>query len=878
MKVEQACRFRLDEGYCVFAKSPGIQPEQESVLGDIFNSNMNAIFPSIGSSILSCAVSGEDAYLARNTLRTDIHGRKTIFTHSYVISLENYARVMAQAPMTILGIDMQSLLDNQAPGVQASEVELPPLAESQPIEALFEKYNLTQARFSRLLIGAYLAIAGRGSLQLVTSLPLSETATMVRELTRCILEGLMPYMKGKVSFSSGNDPRMAISVISTAYTQEPSGDLLFGVEDDSYTDIQAPDELTQMTFDALAALSFQERKESLVKMQAWLERTTDLRKAVALPLICAAYCISNRIELNNMVLLMLFRCIGSDQNIATEVSDKLLTNLIDRLHQGGEILPEGIYMLADYYLGANSSEAYRQICDQVLAVSPVEVCINLAEAIIEQPIHDRIRQMLRTLMRRIPTDDPGISSELRTNLILWILRENDQEFIDYATVLLLNCPASQHERLALGILQATCDENLLAGEEAVQPARPLTKTQDAILAKALSTIAAKQLDLPKPYIDVLDQHMPTYSATLRQGALDFLFAVRLAKLDAETGLQLAVRLANIDSGFGHEIVEGLKAGRNPGIWELYNARSCQWGDMDFRKVASVLQNYNTFNHPCGPFEMAAVTRWIALIESDFSDEGEDAKFSTYNKRAKWWLDATDQLTLSPDAQVMITHRIAEIFWKYIQMDMVYLNTQGLYDERLWDDITIDPIKMTLTGICIELHGEPKNSKYLIDELMNPEIQPEIRAALVDCAEKLVFIFLNRYKFLSWDLVLCSCWKFGEKENGPDMKQFLEFCEKLDTFFEKQKAKPVIEIQASILLADGQLCKTISKLSSNSNVFQKLTEVIKPESTGFFSFLKGNKKDTREENRHGGKPDRRGGYYDPNAEYDANDRRKGKNKK
>lgn len=878
MKVEQACRFRLDEGYCVFAKSPGIQPEQESVLGDIFNSNMNAIFPSIGSSILSCAVSGEDAYLARNTLRTDIHGRKTIFTHSYVISLENYARVMAQEPMTILGIDMQSLLDNQAPGVQASEVELPPLAESQPVEALFEKYNLTQARFSRLLIGAYLALAGRGSLQLVTSLPLSETATMVRELTRCILEGLMPYMKGKVSFSSGNDPRMAISVISTAYTQEPSGDLLFGVEDDSYTDIQAPDELTQMTFDALAALSFQERKESLVKMQAWLEQTTDLRKAVALPLICAAYCISNRIELNNMVLLMLFRCIGSDQNIATEVSDKLLTNLIDRLHQGGEILPEGIYMLADYYLGANSSEAYRQICDQVLAVSPVEVCINLAEAIIEQPIHDRIRQMLRTLMRRIPTDDPGISSELRTNLILWILRENDQEFIDYATVLMVDCPASQHEKLALGILQDTCDENLLAGEEAVQPPRPLTKTQDAILAKALGTMAAERLAMPQPYIAVLDQHITAYSDALRQSALDFLFAVRMAKIDAQAGLDLAVELANISSSFGQNILQGLSEGKNPGVWELYNTKIRSWKDMDFRKVAAELQSYNTFNNPCGPFETAAMQRWLQLMEADFADEGEDAKFSTFNKRAKWWYDATDQLTLSPDAQVMITHRIAEIFWKYIQMDMVYLNTQGLYDERLWDDITIDPIKMTLTGICIELHGEPKNSKYLIDELMNPEIQPEIRDALVDCAEKLVFIFLSRYKFLSWDLVLCSCWKFGEKENGPDMKQFLEFCEKLDTFFEKQKAKPVIEIQASILLADGQLCKTISKLSSNSNVFQKLTEVIKPESTGFFSFLKGNKKDTREENRHGGKPDRRGGYYDPNAEYNADDRRKGKNKK
>lgn len=877
MKAEQACRFRLDEGYCVFAKSPGIQPEQESVLGDIFNSNMNAIFPSIGSSILSCVVSGEDAYLARNTLRTDVHGRKTMFTHSYVIPIGEYASMMAQQPMTILGIEMESLLEIQAPGAQMSAIELPTATQIQPIEELFEKYNLTHERYFRLLVGAYLAITGRGSLQLVTGAPLTQTSTIVRELTRCIMDGLLPYLKGKVSFSSGNDPRMTISVISTAHTPNPSGDITFGVDDDGYTDVPIPDDLTQLTFATLTGLSHEQRKESLEKMQAWLEQTVDLKKAISLPLICAAYCISSGIELNTNVLLMLFRCIGNDQNITADISDSLLTYLVKRMGESGEIPADGLYMIANYYLGENSSDAYRAESDKILSTAPIEVCIALAEAIVTQPMHDRIRQMLKTLLRRIPTDDPGISDELRTNLILWVLAENNTEFIDYATVLLLACPAASQENLALGILQSTCEADLSQAQDAAElvVAKALTQAQDAILAKALGYMADNQIAMPASYVSILDQHIPAYSDNLCQNALAFLFSVRLAAVDAPAGLQMIVALAQENPGYGERILRGLSEGKNPGVWELYNTKVRNWDDMNQWELASDLKQNNTFNNPCGPFETAAMTRWIQIIHDDFSDEAEEAKFSTYNKLAKKWYSETDALHLSPEANATISHKIAEFFWRYIKLDAIYLNRHLLADERLCEDMDIDPIKITLTAVCIELHNDPKNCQFLIDELKKPDTKPQIRAALIECTAKMIYIFLSRYKFLSWDLVLCRCWKYDEKKNGPDMKLFLECCERLDIFMEKNKAKPVIEVDASILLADEQMRKTISKLSSNSKVFQKLVEVIKPERTGLFGFLKSNKK---EENDRSETKGHRNGVYDPNEDANHDDRRKGKNRK
>ena len=160
MKMEQACRFRTDEaGYMVCARSQGLTADNENNLG-YFNSTMTSLFekdgsgPRMGQSILSYAVSEEnggrrDFLIAKSTMRSDIKGRASIFTHAYFMGLDEYARCMETDPSAIYGIDTGDMMTAQ------SGSQLPPketvLRGGFELSVLREKYGLTDERYALLL-------------------------------------------------------------------------------------------------------------------------------------------------------------------------------------------------------------------------------------------------------------------------------------------------------------------------------------------------------------------------------------------------------------------------------------------------------------------------------------------------------------------------------------------------------------------------------------------------------------------------------------------------------------------------------------------------------------------------------------------------------
>lgn len=211
MKMEQACRFRTDEaGYMVCARSQGLTADNENNLG-YFNSTMTSLFekdgsgPRMGQSILSYAVSEEnggrrDFLIAKSTMRSDIKGRASIFTHAYFMGLDEYARCMETDPSAIYGIDTGDMMTAQ------SGSQLPPketvLRGGFELSVLREKYGLTDERYALLLYNVYQAVAGGGSLALLTQLPLSQTQDMVREVAYCAAMGMLPGLRWRLTCSS----------------------------------------------------------------------------------------------------------------------------------------------------------------------------------------------------------------------------------------------------------------------------------------------------------------------------------------------------------------------------------------------------------------------------------------------------------------------------------------------------------------------------------------------------------------------------------------------------------------------------------------------------------------------------------------------------
>ena len=244
MKVEQACRFRLDVGYRTFDQSEGFGPEQEKELGEAFNDTMNSIFPRTGASILSCAVKRSNVFLARNTLRTDNHGRKTIFTHTYSMTIADYGKLMDTAPEKLLGIPMEQFLEYQT-GSPLATLDADMLSSgTMDARQLFEKYNLTSQRYKELLAGAYEAITEGKPLCLKTDLSDDETEQMVREIAYCVVLGLPAALKGRLSFSSGADTRMNLYTLAGPNMNAGAGDNVFGVENPQYTRIHVRDAVT----------------------------------------------------------------------------------------------------------------------------------------------------------------------------------------------------------------------------------------------------------------------------------------------------------------------------------------------------------------------------------------------------------------------------------------------------------------------------------------------------------------------------------------------------------------------------------------------------------------------------------------------------------
>ena len=288
MKVEQACRFRTSEGYGITAKTPGFDRNQERVFADAFNDSLIPVFTSLGNSILSCSVEKGYALYAKNTLRTH-ETRKVIFTHGYIMSREDYAQMMQQMPQRLLAVPASALMDIQTCGENLEQVDFPGTQYGElSLEKLVSKYHLDTNRYSRLLMGAYEAMTSNRSLLLYTDAPVECREQLVRELTYCIVEGLLPVMKGKVSFSSGADTRMDISVLPDGKGIK-HGDLVFGVEDDAYTNINFRDELSAACFRTLGSASWEERKDLLEKMQNWLCEKVNVEEGLTLLQICAAF-------------------------------------------------------------------------------------------------------------------------------------------------------------------------------------------------------------------------------------------------------------------------------------------------------------------------------------------------------------------------------------------------------------------------------------------------------------------------------------------------------------------------------------------------------------------------------------------------------------
>ena len=832
MKIEQACRFRTSEGYGITAKTPGFDRNQERVLADAFNDSMIPVFSNVGNSILSCFVEKAYTIFAKNTLRTH-ETRKVIFTHGYIMSTEDYARMMQEMPQRLLAVPAADLMDTQNCGENLEQIDFPGTQYDElSLEEIMSKYNLDANRYSRLLMGVYETMTSSRSLRLYTNAPEEQREQLVRELTYCVVEGLLPIMKGKVSFSSGADTRMTISVLP-ANESIKHGDLVFGVEDDTYTNINFRDELSAACFQTLGSVNHEERKNLLKKMQNWLREVVNVEEGLTLLQICAAFIYQSGQKMTYDVAFSLFRGFYNvaGKTVSIKNVNALLTELVTYMIDNDMVTTQAISHFAQWYL-MDSSEAFRRKTDLALKQTSVELHVALAEAILQMPMSQNVCELLNVLVADIPVDSPELTDATKDELILWIIREDVGELADFCEGVM---------RSYTGARIVDLSQRILADSQN----RKLNNAENAVVLKSLYHMDTTDKWFALDDYNRLDCHIDEFTTEQMDVIVNNLLSIRVKLYSRiQERVELLMRMSAQHPAFRISLNKHMNSGQlNPEkqlLWEHYQTRTVFTAEVDGSKVSTICQTYNTFLSANGPFEKKVCVLWNKYIMERMTAEVKmDAEPSTeagYQKKmgnvfkqgnalAVRFLEEANMMRVSEQTKDTLRFKVAEVFWNLITYDHIAYGDLKVSNDLLEIDVREARKKRAIVIGCTRIMTKPDQADALIQILHHYNWTEKEWADIQHLLVSLVCKLLAKKYFLSWDLLLLASWLDDEEYDLDCLNDYLLTIDR----WRKQYKITVRSCSAddSVLLQNDALRKYVRRnISDETSLGAKLADELK----------------------------------------------------
>ncbi len=818
MKVEQACRFRTVEGYGITARTNGFDKTQEKLLAEVFNDSMSPVFSKLGTSILSCAVRESYAFYSRNTLRTH-ETREAIFTHSYILPADAYAEMMQEMPQRLLAVPASALMDIQSCGEELEQVEFPGTEYGElSLQEIIAKYQLTPERYSRLLMGAYEAMTSNRSLRLCTNVAIEDCERVVRELTYCIVDGLLPVMKGNVTFSSGADTRMNISILQSGEAVK-GGELVFGVEDDSLTNIRYRDDLSAVCFQTLGGADREQRREMLQKMQGELCEMTDIEDSLTLLLICISFINCNPDKLNHDLSLSLFRSIAkaAGKSLSIKIANGLLTGLVGHMIEKNMISTKVLSNIAEWYL-MDSSEEFRRQADQALERAPEAVCVALIDAVIAMPANDHARELTITLTRRISADSPELTKGTKDQLIFWIIRENVNELVDFRDSVIKSYTAAQMTALAVQILSSAKDRRLNGAEMEIVRSALAGMTRDACFTQ-------------ENYAQ-LDTHLGEFTEGAMKTLVENCLRVRI---DQYSGLseqvKLLLKLSKENPEFQTELTKIMQAGALTGndalLWETYQTEVVFAPGVTGIDVYELCIKYNTFKNMSGPFERKAMKLWTGYAKGMLTSAfiGEDG-LRHADETAITLLKEAGRMTASNEMREVCKRFVANTFWELLDYDRIPTDALKISYEVSSIDVPNAAFKKPLVIAIGQILARPNQSENLVKTVKNSGLAEREQQRVQKLMYHIALRLMKQRRFVSWDLLLLYCWK---SENEYDFDTLNNALFHIDGLMKEGKIRISANSAAdSVLLRDPKLSKLVKK-----NISQETTLAI-----GLLNSLKG----------------------------------------
>ena len=602
------------------------------------------------------------------------------------------------------------------------------------------------------------------SLRLYTDAPIELREQVVRELTYCIVEGLLPILKGRVSFSSGADTRMTVSVLPSGESVKQS-DLVFGVEDDRYTNIKFRDELSTACFRTLGSSSREERKVLLEKMQDWLCEITNIEEGLTLLQICAAFINQCGQKMTYDMALGLFRGFqnAAGKSLSVKNANALMTELVTYMIDNDMVTTNAVSHFAQWYL-MDSSEAFRRKTDIALKQTSEDIMVALVEAILQMPTNDNVRELIDTLVKGIRSDSPALSDETRDQLTLWIIQEDASELAGFRDQVLRTYTNAKMTVLSQQILANAQD-------------RKLNQTELAVVFRTLY-----QMDAPDSWFTMedyrrLDAHMEEFQDDQTDIIVGNCLNVRVVLYPRiQDRVELLLQMSSQYPEFRTSLVKIMSQNQHDPdkmlLWEYYQTHTVFTEDVDGSQIQGLCRKYNAFMSAEGPFEKKARALWIRYVEHhlrteiEFTDPSGDKESSRKavtsalkrgNAMATGYLEEANRLQISQQSKDMLRSKVADIFWNLITFDHIAYGDMKVSYELLETEISGSTEKREILKGCIQIMSRPDKADILIGIIQSRKWSEAEWDKLQNLMALLACKLMSKKYFISWDLLLLSCW-------------------------------------------------------------------------------------------------------------------------
>lgn len=825
MKLEQVCRFRAETGYTVCAQSPGFTAEHEAEMGKLFNDTMNPLFGKIGQSVFTCAMGERGSiFLSRSTLRSS-YGRTAMFTHSYLLSAEDYEELMeGTSGAALFSLTMEEMLYTQPASSQLPSISFTPSGDVPDLDELRKKYQLDDARYAQLLLGAYRAMTTSGSLCLYTKRPLEETPVMVRELAYCIANGLLPMLKGRLTYSSATDARMKVCVSSSAGGQSVGKpNIFFDVDQGRSIPVSKVDTMSDTFFRTLAHASVPERRAILDKMQRWLSDLSGEGAGISLGMVVAAYYLSSgkslqKEESARLLASVLNSARGSGVN--HQALDQVLAQLMENLYEA-QACPNTLPQLVERCL-LSTVPAYDTAVSHLLTLAPVFACASLIQALIglTDQRSPKIQLLVTQLLSRIPPDAEELVP-LIPALILWTVRQDVTEMIDPCRQMSDQLSAKEKKELICTMLDEAQNRAFRLCESAIlfSLLRQLVQHPEACLDDAHSAM--------------LYRRFSTLSGNDQK--ILMCYCLLLCIPQSKTPVPLLQQMARDYSDLFSALVPCLSDPRyeRVDLWEAYQTDTLLKKGMDYGALEAVCQSANSFLDTNGPFEKRVGQLWLDCLKQQLDPNAPMQELVTLTSRS---IQRLQRARFSRNSCQEVTCQAADLMWTYISYRSMLSDPSSVPEPLM---VSRDPRateKLKFCRILFRFIKHPDDITPLSNLFFDPDSpyshrdRNEIREHLYELACKLI----QEQRFFSWDLLFLR--SYTPDEDGEYDYNCRLVAEDVAQMDEDEIIPPTLHASlesSSFLMDDEALRKEMRKFinSKSPRILQELGEALKSGSRG-----------------------------------------------